>query len=57
MNFFDGGNQGCGCGMFGGNNMWLLLLLCCCGNCSICDILPILLIMNCCCEKKCNSCD
>lgn len=30
---------------FGDNYIWLILLLCCCGN-NICDILPLLLILE-----------
>ncbi len=45
-------------GLFGnfGNNdcLWLLLLMSCCGGCNICDILPIILIMNCCCNNGCK---
>ncbi len=35
---------------FGDNNyIWLIILLCCCGNTGcLCDILPLLLILECC---------
>lgn len=32
---------------FGDNYIWLILLVCCCGN-NLCDILPLLLILECC---------
>lgn len=42
--FFANGGTNCGCG----NDYILILLLVCCCGCNICDILPWLLIMNCC---------
>ncbi|MBQ7652820.1 MAG: hypothetical protein IJS93_00400 [Clostridia bacterium] len=30
------------------NNLWLIVLLCCCGSNCLCDILPLLLILECC---------
>lgn len=45
MNFFANGGTNCGCGC---NDYILILLLVCCCGCNICDILPWLLIMNCC---------
>ncbi|MBQ4443337.1 MAG: hypothetical protein II896_01585 [Clostridia bacterium] len=32
---------------FGDNYLWIILLVCCCGN-NLCDILPLLLILECC---------
>ena len=32
---------------FGDNYLWIILLVCCCGN-SLCDILPLLLILESC---------
>ena len=46
-NFFANGGTNCGCGC-GNNDYILILLLVCCYGCNICDILPWLLIMNCC---------
>jgi hypothetical protein len=36
---------------FGDNYLWIILLVCCCGN-NLCDILPLLLILECC--GSCN---
>jgi|GEM_PF-6249701 len=31
------------------NNLWLIvILLCCCGSNCLCDILPLLLVLDCC---------
>ena len=32
---------------FGDNYIWLILLVCCCGS-NLCDIWPLLLILECC---------